>query len=98
MALILGSLLIVCGWHYVRVWAHFGKPLVGNWDACMPFAWWQEPGYHTWSWYARFGQALVCPLFSSFNGLADGIYSSCGETACAAAPSRSAPGRHGTMT
>ncbi len=68
--------LLVCGWHFVRVWAHFGTPLIGNWDPRLPFAWWQDPGYHTAGWYITFGNALTCPLFSSINGFADGIYTS----------------------
>ena len=30
-AIVVGCLL-VCGWHYGRVWARFGTPIVGNWD------------------------------------------------------------------
>ncbi len=68
------SLLVVCGWHFARVWHRFGTPLIGNWDPRLPFAWWQDPGYHTGGWYARFGEALVCPIFSSITGFADGVY------------------------
>ena len=66
--------LAVCGWHYLRVWWHFGNPLIGNWDPRLPFAWWQDPGYHMGAWYARFGEALICPLFSSLTGFLDGLY------------------------
>ena len=65
----------VCGWHYIRIWRHFGTPIVGNWDPAIGFAWWQDPGFHTARDYLRFGQSLVHPLFSGFNGFADGIYS-----------------------
>lgn len=67
--------VLVCGWHYVRVWHHFGKPLVGNWDPKLPIVWWQEPGFHTAAWYWRFGQSLVSPLYSSIFGFTDGLYS-----------------------
>jgi tetratricopeptide (TPR) repeat protein len=76
LLIVSGAMLVVCGWHYARVWQHFGRPLVGNWDASLPFAWWQDPGFHTPAWYFRFGQTLWTPLFSSIHGLADGIYSS----------------------
>jgi len=69
------SLLLVCGWHYFRIWRHFGKPIVGNWEAVLGFGWWQDPGFHVAPDYFRFGKSLIAPLFSSFNGFADGIYS-----------------------
>ena len=69
------ALILVCGWHYIRIWRHFGTPIVGNWDAVLGFPWWQDPGFHVAADYFRFGQSLVAPLFSSFNGFADGIYS-----------------------
>ena len=74
-SLFLVSLLAVCGWHFARVWHRFGTPLIGNWDPKLPFAWWQDPGYHTGGWYWRFGDALICPLFSGIAGFADGLYS-----------------------
>jgi tetratricopeptide (TPR) repeat protein len=74
--LALAACLLVCGWHYTRVWLHFGNPLIGNWDPRLPFAWWQEPGCHTTGWCVRFGQALVCPALSSLASFADGVYSS----------------------
>ncbi len=71
--------LIVCGWHYGRVWARFGKPMVGNWDAQLEQwghgQWWIEPGYRTSAFYYGFGRALVSPSFSGFHSFADGIYS-----------------------
>ncbi len=67
--------LIVCGWHYLRIWRHFGSPIVGNWDPTLGFPLWQDPGFHTAGDYLRFGQALIAPMFSGFNGFADGIYS-----------------------
>jgi tetratricopeptide (TPR) repeat protein len=67
--------LLVCGWHYARVWVHFGNPLIGNWDLRLPFAWWQEPGYRMSGWYYRFGETFSCPLFSNLNSFGDGLYS-----------------------
>jgi tetratricopeptide (TPR) repeat protein len=74
LSLVLVSLLAVCGWHFARVWHRFGTPLIGNWDPRLPFAWWQDPGCHTGAWYGRFGEALICPLFSSLTSFADGVY------------------------
>lgn len=65
----------VCGWHYIRIWSHFGTPVVGNWDKAVGFLWWQDPGYHTAGDYVRFGRALLHPSFSGFASVADGIYS-----------------------
>lgn len=67
--------VLVCGWHYARVGAHFGNPLIGNWDPRLPFAWWQEPGYRTSGWYFRFGETFSRALFSSLHSFADGLYS-----------------------
>jgi tetratricopeptide (TPR) repeat protein len=76
---ILGAMLVacfaVCGWYYLWIWLHFGTPLVGNWDAASQFQWWQDNGYHTLADFMRFGRGLVHPLFSSFSGFWDGIYS-----------------------
>jgi tetratricopeptide (TPR) repeat protein len=86
VTLLLVSMLLVCGWHYVRVWHHFGKPLVGNWDPTLPIVWWQEPGYHTAAWYWRFGQSLTAPLYSAICGFGDGLYSSLwGDGLCSGA-------------
>jgi tetratricopeptide (TPR) repeat protein len=85
VSLALVSLLVVCGWHFARVWHRFGTPLIGNWDPRLPFAWWQDPGYHTAGWYEHFGEALVRPLFSSFTSFADGLYSTLwGDGLCSA--------------
>ncbi|PYK29905.1 MAG: hypothetical protein DME57_08685 [Verrucomicrobia bacterium] len=68
-------ILLVCGWHYLRIWRHFGTPIVGNWDPVLGFPWWQDPGFHTAADYFRFGRSLIAPMFSGFNGFAAGIYS-----------------------
>ena len=75
----------VCGWFYIRVWIHFGAPLVGAWDVASGFAWWQDPGYHTVGDYTRFGRSMTYPLFSGFGGFWDGIYSTLwGDGLCGA--------------
>jgi tetratricopeptide (TPR) repeat protein len=68
-------MVATCGWHYARIWHQFGTPVVGNWDVAAGFLWWQDPGFHTASDYARFGRSVVTPLFSGFGSFADGIYS-----------------------
>jgi hypothetical protein len=73
-AMLLGCLLL-CGWHYVRVAAHFHRLLVGNWDRASGFAWWQHPGYHTRLDFVRFGDALRAPLLSAFHSVPDALYS-----------------------
>jgi tetratricopeptide (TPR) repeat protein len=67
--------IVVSGWHYVRVWRHFGTPLVGNFDSISGYHFWQDPGYGTFSYLIRFGRALTDPFFSALNGLPDGLYS-----------------------
>jgi tetratricopeptide (TPR) repeat protein len=66
----------VSGWHYWRVWKHFGTPLVGNYDSASGYQWWQHPGYSTLPYYLRFGRSLCDPyFFSAFDGYLDGFYS-----------------------
>jgi len=79
----IGAIFVTCGWHYLRIWHHFGTPIVGNWDPVLGFPWWQDPGFHIAADYFRFGQSLIAPLFSGFNGFADGIYSTLwGDSLC----------------
>jgi tetratricopeptide (TPR) repeat protein len=69
------SLLLVCGWHYARLWTQIGKVPLPNWETDPAHAWWQDPGFRTSAYYFSFGQALVSPLLSAFHSFADGIYS-----------------------
>jgi tetratricopeptide (TPR) repeat protein len=71
IVLIVLPCLLVCGWHYARIWVHFGKPLVGNWES----GWWQDPGFRTAPYFLGFGRALTSPQFSSLHSFADGFYS-----------------------
>jgi tetratricopeptide (TPR) repeat protein len=80
---IIAAILVICGWHYARIWHHFGTPIVGNWDPALGFPWWQDPGFHVARDYFRFGAAFISPLFSGFDGFADGIYSTLwGDSLC----------------
>jgi hypothetical protein len=86
-ALAVGIALLVCGWHYARVWLRFGTPWIGNWDANAGFHWWQDPGYRTVHDYSRFGRALADPFFSGFAGVWDGLYSTLwGDGLCSGQP------------
>ena len=74
----LGSMLLIatliCGWHYTRV-SQYGSPLVGGSDPINGVFWWQDDGYHTISYFTRFGESLVRPLFSVTVSFLDGLYS-----------------------
>ncbi len=70
-----GLCALIGGWHYYRLWRQFGNPLVANWDAAVRAPWWQQPGYHTASYYLTFGRGLAQPYFSSFQSFWDGLYS-----------------------
>lgn len=67
--------LACCGWHYGRVWLHFGSPLIGNWSAASGFHWWQENGYVTANYFLPSGHSLGAPLFAGFHHFFDGLYS-----------------------
>ena len=75
VGLFMGVFLLSCGWHYARVWFQFGNPLIGNWDPRLPFAWWQDPGYRTASWFSGLGSSYNIPLFSSLSSFGDGLLS-----------------------
>ena len=72
--LVLAMCVVVCGWHYARLWVHYGNPLIGVWDPRTGFSWWQDDGYRTSAFYLRFGAALCHPWFSAFKSFGDGIY------------------------
>ena len=67
----------IAGWFYLRNWLVFGDPLMANWGR-MPGAghtWWQQPGFHTAAYFARFGEALAHPYMSGFTSFWDSSYS-----------------------
>jgi tetratricopeptide (TPR) repeat protein len=65
----------ISGWHYARMWRHYGSPLVGNWDGTTGFHWWMEDGFHTAGYFFRFGHSLAYPWYSGFESFGDGLYS-----------------------
>ena len=75
IGLTLLACLAVSAWHYIRVWKHFGNPLIGNWDLATGQQWWQPKGYQTAAYFLRFGEAFVTPYFSGLDGFWDGLYS-----------------------
>ena len=64
----------VCGWHYWRVWRHFGHAFFVPTRWAYGVTWWQDPGYHTAAYFTRFGRALTAPFFSGLSSFADGLY------------------------
>ncbi len=64
----------VCGWHYGRVWLHFGSPLIGNWSPASGFHWWQENGFTTATYFFPSLKSLGAPLYSGFHQFAGGLY------------------------
>jgi hypothetical protein len=75
MGLCILACVLVCGWHFFRVWRQIGALPLPNSQTAPTSGWWQDPGYHTISYYLSFGKALATPLFSNVYSFADGIYS-----------------------
>jgi tetratricopeptide (TPR) repeat protein len=77
LSLFAAAAFAVCGWFYLRVWVHFGTPIVGNTGsgAGAAWPWWQDPGFRTASDYLRFGESLRAPLLSVWYSIWDGLYS-----------------------
>jgi hypothetical protein len=70
-----GAVVAVCGWFYARNVAHYGTPVVGNWN--LPGApWWSQPGFHTPAYYLGFGESLRRPVLAGFHSFGDALYAS----------------------
>ncbi|WP_031483566.1 ArnT family glycosyltransferase [Maridesulfovibrio frigidus] len=65
---------LVSGWYYLRNFYEYGKPFIGGWDAMREIVWWQDHGYRIWEHFVTFGSSLLRPIYSTTNGLWDGIY------------------------
>jgi len=74
IGLIMALCALVGGWHYARLWIHYGSPLIGNWDPKLGFSWWQADGYRTHAFYLRFGHVLLHPWSGALWSFCDGIY------------------------
>ena len=75
LGLMLFLIVVVAGWFYLRNLAHFGKPFVNNWDRSLGFHWWQDPGFHTYKYFCRFGKVFSLPYFIGFYSFFDSLYS-----------------------
>ena len=74
IGLIMSLCTLVCGWHYGRLWYHFGNPLIANWDTRLGFSWWQDDGFRTSTFYLRGGDVLRHPWSGVSHGLGDALY------------------------
>ncbi len=74
IALPLLGILLICGWHYWRVFSHFGSPFIGNWNPISGNHWWQDEGYRTVAWYSGFSQVFRTPFLGSCGSLYNGLY------------------------
>jgi len=75
VGVLLGIVVPVGGWFYLRNGIEFGNPLIGNWDPASGFNWWIDPGYGTRGYYLRFGRSLTRPLEGWLYSYADSLYS-----------------------
>ena len=74
--------LLIGGRYYWQLCAE-GGPFANSSRWGYGSAWWQEDGYRIASYYFRFGRALFHPLYSSFYGFWDGMYSTLwGDALC----------------
>ena len=75
LAMFIAVVAALAGWYYVRNWALFGTPMVGNWDYASGYHYEQEPGYRTVDFYLRMGLSLLYhPEYSRYASLWDGLY------------------------
>lgn len=66
---------LICGWYYIRNLVMLGTPFIGGWDSARKVVWWQDPGFRTIEQFTNFGDSLLYPIFSSFKGVWDSLYS-----------------------
>ena len=64
----------LAGWFYVRNYLYFGEPFVWSLSAWSGKTIWQYPGFHTPSYFLRFGDALTQPWYSGFHSFWDSLY------------------------
>jgi len=84
----LGMMILISGWHYVRLWWRMGRVVIGGWDQATGSAWWQDDGYHAAAYFEHFGESLIHPLFGCTASFWDGIYSTLwGDGLCGGATS-----------
>lgn len=66
---------LVGGWYYLDNWVTYGKPFIGGWDKIREIGWWQDHGYRTWAHFTAFGSSILKPVYSTVDGIWDGLYS-----------------------
>lgn len=66
---------VVGGWYYLRNWWSYGKPFIGGWDKMREISWWQDHGYRVWEHFSGFGSSIIKPVYSTTDGIWDGLYS-----------------------
>jgi len=71
---VLCPIVLISGWFYIKNGLVFGKLFIGNWDPITGFLWWQDPGFHTISYFTKFGNVFQFPYFASFYSFFDGLY------------------------
>jgi tetratricopeptide (TPR) repeat protein len=67
--------VIVCNWHYGRIWMETSQPVIGNWENTANSERVLDPAFRTSGYYLHFGEVFTSPLFSGLFSFADGIYS-----------------------
>jgi hypothetical protein len=72
LLLVSGIVFVISGWYYIRNWIELGRPFIGGWEVS---AWWQDPGYRTFSDFFVFGRSLSAPIYSAVQGFWDSLYS-----------------------
>ena len=68
--------VVLAGWFYARNAWLYGDPFVSNLNVDPAWTYWIPPGFHTPTWFFRFGEVLSQPFFASFASYWDGLYSS----------------------
>jgi hypothetical protein len=76
LACVLLPPLAIAGWFYLRNALVFGDPLIANWGHLPGETqkWWQQPGFHTASYYLGFGESYRHPYLSGFHSYWDSLY------------------------
>jgi hypothetical protein len=70
-----GPVVLLAGWHYLRVFRHFGRAFGATWSGELGFDWAMDPGYATAEWVFAAGRSLVTPWFAATHSWPDGVYS-----------------------
>jgi hypothetical protein len=64
----------LAGWFYARNWILYGDPLVSPLMGQLGKILWQYPGFHTPSYFLRWGDAFTQPWYSGFHSFWDSLY------------------------